>query len=184
MKGLGPKIKILRETRKLTLVEIAKKTGIDQATLSRIENGKMTGTLDSHMRIAEALGVRLPDLYNQVLGKVEEAKEKAVKEKLSTFSHSPGAISELLVTGILHKKMMPLLIRLKPGASTATEEYPPLHERFLYIVKGELQIKIGPEKRALKTGESLYFDASEPHAMRSVGRAETFCLSIMTPVSL
>jgi transcriptional regulator with XRE-family HTH domain len=52
MQGLGKRIKELRKSKKMTLVEIAKKTGIDQATLSRMENGKMTGTLDSHMRLA------------------------------------------------------------------------------------------------------------------------------------
>ena len=36
MKGLGDRIRELRKTRRLTLVQVADKTGIDQATLSRI----------------------------------------------------------------------------------------------------------------------------------------------------
>src|SRR3989338_3880805 len=98
MKGLGQRIRHLRKARKLTLVEIAKKTGIDQATLSRIENGVMIGTLNSHMRIATALGIPLPDLYENVLEKIHEAKERVAKEKLETFSHSTAAVAELLTT--------------------------------------------------------------------------------------
>jgi transcriptional regulator with XRE-family HTH domain len=105
MQGLGKRIKELRKSKKMTLVEIAKKTGIDQATLSRMENGKMTGTLDSHMRLAQILGVRLPDLYNQVLTKTDEKKETNFKQRLETFSHSAGATSEILTTQIFQKKM-------------------------------------------------------------------------------
>ena len=36
------------------------------ATLSRIENGKMTGTLDSHTNIAAALEISLPVLYKDL----------------------------------------------------------------------------------------------------------------------
>src|SRR6185503_12090764 len=98
MQGLGERIKNVRKSRKLTLIEVAKSTGIDQATLSRIENGKMTGTLDSHMRIADALGVRLPELYDQVMAQVEEHKEKLTQQKVERFSHSSGAVAELLTT--------------------------------------------------------------------------------------
>ena len=63
MNGLGDHIRALRKERGLTIVKVAKSSGIDQATLSRIENGKMTGTLDSHRRIALCLGVSLPALY-------------------------------------------------------------------------------------------------------------------------
>src|SRR5688572_14590497 len=113
MKGLGERIKNLRKERNITLVEVASRTGIDQATLSRIENGKMTGTLDSHMKIADVLGIRLPELYDDVLSKISEVKDKLAKQKVETFSHSSGAVAELLTTGILQKKMMPILLKIK-----------------------------------------------------------------------
>ena len=95
MKGLGMRIKELRKARRLTLVEVAKKTGIDQATLSRIENGRMTGTLDSHMKIAAVLNLTLPELYQDVLTIANESKEKETRQKVETFSHSSGAVAEL-----------------------------------------------------------------------------------------
>ena len=163
MKGLGNRIHRLRKSQKLTLVEIAKKTGIDQATLSRIENGIMIGTLSSHMKIAEALGTRLPDLYEDVLEKIDEKKEKVVRHKLETFSHSGGAVAELLTSNILQKKMMPVLLKLKPKGRTETEEYPAIAERFVYVLKGSAKAMIGKEDKSLNSGESLYFNASLPH---------------------
>lgn len=184
MKGLGQRIRLLRKARKLTLVEIAQKTGIDQATLSRIENGVMVGTLNSHMRIADALAVNLPELYENVLEKINEAKEKVAKEKVETFSHSTGAVAELLTTGILQKKMMPVLLKMKPKGRTENEEYPAPTERFVYSLKGSIEINFGKERRKLSAGESFYFNASFPHHFRNVGKSESWVLSVLTPSSL
>lgn len=184
IKGLGARIKFLRKLRKLTLVEVAADTKIDQATLSRIENGKMTGTLDSHMRIASVLGMTLPELYQDVISKEAEVKEKETRQKVETFSHSSGAVSELLTTGILQKKMMPILLKVKPKGHTEHEEYAPMTERFIYMLKGSLEVRVGKDSRTLAPGESLYFNASQPHFFKNTSKTEATCLSVMTPTSL
>ena len=184
MKGLGSRIQFLRKQRKITLVEMAKKTNIDQATLSRMENEKMVGTLDSHLRIATVLGLRLPQLYEEVVQKLEAVKEKAIRHKVETFSHSSGAVAELLTTGILQKKMMPVLLRLKPKGATEIEEHPALSERFVYLLKGSAQVKIGSEERVLNPGDSLYFDATVPHSFKNTSKTDCELLSVVTPTSL
>ncbi len=184
MKGLGERINTIRKSKGLTLVEVAKKTGIDQATLSRIENGKMTGTLESHMKIAGVFGISLPELYQDVLNKISEAQEKETRRKLETFSHSSGAVAELLTTGVLQKKMMPVLLRLKGNGRTESEEYPAGTERFVYQLKGSVEIHVGKETQTLKTGEWLYFSASQPHFFQNPAKSGSVCLSVMTPTSL
>ena len=184
MKGLGERVKTLRKSRKLTLVEVSKRTGIDQATLSRIENGVMTGTLDSHMKIADVLGVPLPDLYREVIDKVNQVKEHGVKKKLETFSHSSGAVAELLTTGILQKKMMPILLKIKRKGHTESEESPAGTERFIYVLKGCITLSTGRESKSLKAGENLYFNASVPHHFKNPSKSEAWCLSVTTPTSL
>ena len=184
MKGLGERINKLRKSRRMTLTEISKKTRIDMATLSRIENGKMTGTLDSHVKIAEALGVRLPDLYDKVLDKASEEKDQKVRKKIETYSHSSGAVAELLTTGVLQKKMMPVMLKLKSGGHTVTEEYSGITERFIYVTKGTFEIRLSGETKMLKQGDSLYFDASLPHSFRNPLKSEIEALSVLTPSSL
>jgi len=184
MKGLGSRIQFLRKQKKMTLVEMAKKTGIDQATLSRMENEKMVGTLDSHMRIAQALSLRLPQLYDEVAQKLDAVKEKALRQKVETFSHSSGAVAELLTSGILQKKMMPVLLRIKPKGATAPEELPATSERFVYLLKGAVTVKIGDQERALGPGDSLYFDATVPHSFKNTAKTESELLSVITPTSL
>ena len=184
MEGLGKRIKSLRKAQRLTLVEVAKSTGIDQATLSRIENGKMTGTLDSHRLIAEALKIRLPELYESAISQLDEAEEKLAKQKIETFSHSSGAVAELLTTSALQKKMMPVLIKLKPKSNTVIEEFPIATERFIYIIKGAIELRIEKENRLLKQNESSYFNASIPHQLRNRHKSESWVISVITPSSL
>lgn len=49
-----------RESRGLTLTEVAERSGIDKANLSRLENDPQPNpTLDTLSRIAQAIGVKL-----------------------------------------------------------------------------------------------------------------------------
>lgn len=184
MQGLGEKIRDLRKKKQFTIIQMAKSTGIDQATLSRIENGKMTGTLDSHRRIAEALGLRLPELYDSVMNEIAQAKDVQVQKKVDAFHHSGGAVAELLTTAVLQKKMMPVLIRLKPRGRTETEELATFAERFVYVLKGSVELHLSGKSIALRQGQSLYFQASEPHYLVNKDKKESSVLSVVTPTSL
>jgi len=63
---MGKRIKELRKLKRMTLVRLSEKSGVQLATLSRIENNKMTGSLESHAQICLALGIKLSELYEGV----------------------------------------------------------------------------------------------------------------------
>lgn len=48
----------------VTLVELAKQTGISKSTLNNIENEKTSPTMAQMEAIAKALGVRITDLFD------------------------------------------------------------------------------------------------------------------------
>ena len=183
MKGLGLEIRSLRKKKQMTLVELSKLCGLDQSTLSRIENDDITGTLDSHMKICQALGVALPELYKSSLERMNAPKETGLKAKVERFSHSSGAVSEILTSGIFQKKMLPILLKLKPKGKTETEEFPASTERFIYVFKGKLEVVLSQQSNTVCEGERIYFDASLPHYFKNVSGKEALCLSVMTPVS-
>jgi transcriptional regulator with XRE-family HTH domain len=184
MDGLGQRIRSLRKSRKMTLVDLADKTGIDQATLSRIENSRMIGTLTSHMKIADVLSVPLPQLYDDVIKKIMDSRDEAAKKKIEKLPNSKGVVSELLASGIHQKKMMPVLVKMKAKGYSENEKHADFSERFVYVLKGTLEITMNKEKKTLKTGESSYFDASFPHTLRNPQKSESRFLSVLTPVSI
>ncbi|MFZ5800786.1 MAG: helix-turn-helix domain-containing protein [Candidatus Omnitrophota bacterium] len=175
---IGDKLKALREARKISLTELSKLSGVALATLSRIEHKKMTGTLESHLRITRALGITLPELYSEV---EPETKKPAAK---NIFVHSEKSASEILTGQIASKKMMPILIKLEPEGRTAVEQATENTEQFSYVLEGEVNLTINSINYSLKNGESLYFDASLPHQFINPGKARARVLSVITPPTL
>ena len=183
-KSIGARLRELRKAQRITLVELAKTSGVDAATISRIETGKMSGTLESHIRLAAALGHKLTELYRGI----EEARARdavTVREPAASqevYVHEAGKSSiAMLTTDIMRKKLMPALLTVEPGGSTHLEEARVGTEKFLYVLDGALEAKVGQAVHALKKGSSLYLDASLPHQLRNPGARTAKCLSVVTP---
>lgn len=63
---IGNTIKRLREQKGMTLEQMFELTGIQIATLSRIENDKMDGGLNTYMLIAGGLDLKLSELFAEI----------------------------------------------------------------------------------------------------------------------
>ena len=183
-KSVGARIRALRNAQDVALIELAKASGVDAATISRIETGRMTGTLECHIRLATALGAKLTELYRGI----EEARVRegvtvqTPSARTDVYVHQAGKHSiALLTTDVLKKKLMPVLITIEPGGSTHQEEAKVGTEKFLYVLEGELEARIGAATHTLKRTSSLYFDASIPHTLKNPGRRATTCLAVVTP---
>lgn len=184
---IGSRLRALRKEQDVTLLELAKTSGVDAATISRIETGRMTGTLESHLKLARALGVKLTNLY----GGIEQAQGRggaavqAPSSRTEVYVHQAGKSSmAMLTTEVLRKKLMPVLITIEPGGRTHPEEAKVGTEKFIYVLDGELEAKVGGETHALKRGATLYFDASLPHMLRNPGGKTARCLAVTTPPAL
>lgn len=182
MLNLGPKIRELRKTKKITLVELADKTGVAQATLSRIETGVMIGTVESHQKISEALGVNLAELYSGVDSRAE--KIALVKPGERAPKKMGKATIEILTTSVSQKKMLPALIKLETGSEVSFEKEEVGVEKFLYCVRGEIALSLGNLEYRLKAGESLYFDASLAHSAKCPAGKTAELFSVTSPAKI
>jgi len=180
---IGKKLRILRKDRKMTLKELSDKSNVQIATLSRMENDIMPGTLQSHMSICKALGVSLSDFYHDIESAHKTISFIKQKEKHESFVHSKKSTSELLTTKIMGKKMMPLLIRIQKGGKAHKEENRVGTEKFIYVLDGKIEATIGKEKYVLAKGDSVYFDASLPHVFYNDSKGEARILSMLSPPS-
>lgn len=182
---IGVLMRRLRKAKRLTLAELAKRSGIDQATLSRIETGKMTGTVESHRLIAGALGLRLSQLYAGLEGgsAVREAvslQPAPAQRQITTYT--PGkASAQVLTTQVLQKKMLPALITLEPRGRTVPETFPVGTERFLYVLEGNLAVRVRDQRHHLSTRQTIYFDAHVTHQLLNPAARQARCLSVLTP---
>ena len=183
-RSVGARLRLLRKSQKVTLTELATSAGVDAATISRIETGKMSGTLESHIRLAEALGLKLTDLY----AGIEEIRAKRAatvqppSQRKDVYVHQAGKSAiALLTSDILTKKLMPVLVTIEPGGSTHREEAKVGTEKFLYVLDGSVEARVGQETHQLRRGSSLYLDASVPHSLKNAGRAAAKVIAVITP---
>ncbi len=160
---IGNRIRDLRKTKKVTLVELSKETGIAQATLSRIETGQMMGTVESHAKIAECLGLSLAELYAPVDRRYEEIAHLKKDTPRKAVHQARGWQTELLTQEVTKKKITPVLLTLSANSKTSQEENERGVEKFVWVLEGEVEAQVDKENYPLKTGETLYFDASFPH---------------------
>ena len=64
----GHSLKAIRRKKNITLKVMSELTGVQIATISRMENNKMTGTLQSYSNIAKVFDMKLSELFSE-LGK-------------------------------------------------------------------------------------------------------------------
>lgn len=61
----GESLRSLRQQRNISLVEMAKLSGVQLATLSRMENNRVLGNIKNYQRIAYALKINLSQLFSE-----------------------------------------------------------------------------------------------------------------------
>ena len=180
---LGERIKQLRG--KKSMKAFGQACGITESMVSKMEGGSLTGTLDVHRKICQALGITLSTLYKGVEEEGIKPFDTAPALDEKPFSYNEKASSRFLTRNIfLNKKMLPEILILEPEGK-AEDELPPNTQRFLYVLEGEVEVTIGNNTYPLKEGQPFYItDASMPHCIKNTCPAKARILRVTDPVKL
>ena len=168
--ALGSKIKGIRESRNLSVEEIAESSGLTVDQINSIENDENLPSLGPLIKIARAMGVRLGTFMddNDALGPVIcRAKDR---EKESSISFSNGAVDARkhmeyhpLAQQKAGRHMEPFVIDINPEDKTEFNLSAHEGEEFIYVMQGEVEIVYGKEKYTLKEGDSIFYDSIVKH---------------------
>ena len=181
---LGKKLRELRQQKDWSLAELSKHSGVALSSLSRIETGRMTGTLESHIQVARALGVRLAELYaglDPMGGPILEVRRK--EEGGERVQAGKASLAPLTGTS-LQKKMLGVLLTLAPRQTARRDRGPAGGEEFLYVLKGTLELAVGQGKTRLGPGDSAYYMTSLPHQLTNPGGTAAQAIRVSSPPTL
>lgn len=178
---LGQRIRAAREAKALSLAQVSELSGVPGATLSRIENSKMSPTFSVLARIMVALEVDWVDLVGP--------KKPAPDEPIMSFTEAGGGIVTQ-VRGerceVLHgdesARSAPLLVEVHSRKLSDTGGLVGHQgEEFCYVLSGTLVLHIeGREPRTMKPGDSALFDSTTPHAYLAATAAGARILIVVT----
>ncbi|MEY8839670.1 helix-turn-helix domain-containing protein [Cribrihabitans sp. XS_ASV171] len=179
---LGARLRQLRKARQLTLSGLASLSGVAVSTISKIENGALSPTLDKVLRLAEGLDLTIGQLIGE-----EESENRSPNSRFAPSREGDGIVIDTknyvyryLCGELTNKRMVPIHARIK---ASSIKEFGPLEkhggEEFLIVMDGE--VVVHSEFYApvtLKRGESIYLDSTMGHAYVSAGEsdAEVFCI--------
>ena len=181
---IGKRIQQIREEKEMSLTELAEKSGVQIATLSRIENLKMLGTVESHAQIAKALGIDISHLYSGVNVSKAELTSKSIPSVPEVYHPNETSFYQILTTNVLTKRMLPMLLKIEPKGQTQKEQAAAGSEKFIFVVEGKVEVQVAQEKFSLNKNNSLYFNAALEHSFVNTSAGIAKILIIATPVIL
>ena len=170
---VGQKLRTLRLRKKIALVDLGRHTGLSASMLSQLETGKMVPTLPTLARIAMVFDVGLEHFFDdrkrQKLFSVVRADERLRFPERPDLQ-TPAYFFECLAFATQGKDLQAYLAEFpKRNAEEVTQHF---HQgaEFIYMLEGSIAIRFEQEDHVLRTGDSVYFDASEPHSYRGLGK--------------
>ncbi len=180
---VGERIKAVREANGVTLQELAEKSGYSAALLNQVENHLDSPPLGALAKIASALGVPISELWGErdtepySLVKKDEGRE--VSRFASKEGISYGYEYRSLGFGKKNRHIEPYIVTLEPP--TVKPPAPSTHpgEEFIFVVSGEVEVYLDGHTDLLQPGDSIQYDATVPHRVRSHGKNRAEILAVI-----
>ena len=186
---IGSKIKSIRETKNLSLEEIAESSGLSTEQIMSIESDENLPSLGPLIKIARALGVRLGTFLDDsdALGPV--VCRAADRERDSSISFSNGATDARkhmeyhpLAQQKAGRHMEPFIIDINPTESLDYKLSAHEGEEFIYVMEGEIELEYGKEKYELKQGDSIFYDSIVKHHLHgALGKSAKILALVYIP---
>ncbi len=156
------RLRSLRNTLGLSLDELAARTNLSPSTISRVETGRRTISLDILLPLAAALQVNLDSLLD-----VRSDDDVVIRP-------APNSSGER-TTWLLSRptaSMIAVKMRLEPARKPEEQRVHPGHDWF-FVITGQVRLSLGEREITVQAGESAEFATMTPHAFAAVdGPAE------------
>jgi mannose-6-phosphate isomerase-like protein (cupin superfamily) len=96
---------------------------------------------------------------------------------MGQVSPNMGAMSFYsLAKGKTGRSMEPFFVDIRPVAGGESSLSTHEGEEFIYVLKGEVELRYGSETITLATGDSIYYDSIVPHRVSSAQYARVLAV--------
>ncbi|OGR17162.1 MAG: hypothetical protein A2X81_07140 [Desulfobacterales bacterium GWB2_56_26] len=154
--NIGTLIRKCRKERKLTLKAVAEKASISEGFLSQVENAVNSPSVDTLIRICNAIGVNAGDLISQV----------SKQEKIILIRKAEWDDIDLSHTGFVTRRFFPpenrnvidsAVLVIDPGKSIPVRRNIKNGQEVLCVLKGTVELMVSEETHVLIEGDSVHY---------------------------
>jgi transcriptional regulator with XRE-family HTH domain len=174
LEGVGQRLRSLRQQRQLPLAGLSAMTGISASTLSRLESGGRKPTLELLLALSRAYQVPLDDLVGAPPAGDPRVRLQPFHRNgrtLIPLTQRPGGPRA-------YKMIVPPV-----GAEEGTSAEQKAHEGYewMYVLSGQLRLRLAEHDFVMKAGEVAEFDTRVPHWFGSAGPEPAEVLALFGP---
>lgn len=164
--NLGKQLKKVRLSKNLSLKQVAEMSEVSTGLISKIENFRTTPSLPVLLKIMQSLEIDLSEL-NLHSNKTEKyILIRKGEGHIEPRDDSRGLeYTFLFSSNISNSNLRTYIINVKPGVYREPISTDALE--LLYVINGKLDYIIKEEVINLGTGDLLFFDGSDPHALKN-----------------
>lgn len=159
----GPRLRVLRQQRGLTLREVAERSGLTHSFISTYERGLTRISYANLERLMRACNTNLLELGSEG----SQGKLVRASERTSLNVNNAAILIENLTSGPAHLELQ--ILTIAPGVASEGS-YNHQGEEAIYVLSGELEVLLSEiETFSLRLGDCLHFFSSEPHRWANHG---------------
>lgn len=182
-KLIGKKIRNIRKSKNLTIVELSEQINVTSGYISQIERDLISPSLAVLSRLSEALDIPLSALFmkDSHHDVVKIQHDERTKVKFGNINVELEFITPVLDKSERTNSVEAFLFRLKPKMWVS--EHSIIHESrvCIYVVSGELQCHIGSNIYTICKGDSLWVPGNNGHMIFNSNEEDSEALCIITP---
>lgn len=179
---IGARLKHVRQLHGLTQRELARRSGVNHATISLIEQNRSSPSVGLLKRLLDGIPLSLSAFFAE--SDAEGAAPFHYPAAQLTELQSDPLLSLRQVGSDLSDRAIQIMHeRFQPGADTGEVMLRHEGEEGGVVISGRIELTVGSTKRVLECGDAYYFDSRQAHRFRNVWSEAAELISACSPPS-
>ena len=160
---IAKRIRELRESRRLTLEQVATRASMSKSFLSKVERCNVSISIAALSRLANAFNVSIGDFFDSDEPDSDVIFVPRGESRSVTGTHQdPSYDYDVLIPRRGMRIMQPTMISID-GRKARFELRQHPGEQFILMMEGEMDYVCGNREFTLRPGDCLYLNARVPH---------------------
>jgi electron transfer flavoprotein alpha subunit/transcriptional regulator with XRE-family HTH domain len=161
--SFGQRIKKLREDQKMSVIDLAEKTGQSPEFIEQVESDSLVPPVSFLLQLSQALQMDPSNfLTEQEKIQIDGKRQEGFAKRTQNYSY------RTLTPGAADKHLRSFMVTIEPKEKHKIVEYKHPGEEYIFVYKGELELTLGKKLIHLKQGETIHFDSETKHKLQNI----------------
>jgi transcriptional regulator with XRE-family HTH domain len=174
---VGLRLRELREARRISMRELARRSELSANALSMIERSLTSPSVSTLNKLAFALEVPITAFFRSEPEKQQVVFRKSDERLRVSFPHG---LWEGLGGESFTGKMEAFLLTLEVGGSSGPHGILHTGHEFVYCLRGHLEYLVSGNQYELEEGDSLIFASQLIHRWKNIGKTSADAIIVIS----